>query len=71
MVVHERGVGITQACGTGAGASLVAVQQWGIIPEDAVLTVNLLGGPLEVSREDGEIFITGDAVDVFHGSVEI
>jgi len=69
VVVHERGVGITQACGSGAGASYVAVKHWGLLEADASLTVELLGGALEVDEVDGEIFITGDAIEVFRGQL--
>ncbi|MBA3653154.1 MAG: hypothetical protein H0W70_03055 [Actinobacteria bacterium] len=42
MVVHERGVGVTQACGTGAYASAAAARNWGWVG-DAV-TVYQPGG---------------------------
>lgn len=32
MRVHERGAGITQACGTGACASAWAASKWGLVP---------------------------------------
>jgi len=32
MRVHERGAGITQACGTGAVASAWAASKWGLVP---------------------------------------
>jgi diaminopimelate epimerase len=32
MRVHERGAGITQACGTGACASAWAASRWGLVP---------------------------------------
>lgn len=64
-VVHarfwERGVGVTQACGSGACASLVAT---GL--ESA--TVRMLGGDLLIEKQDdGRIFMTGPAVHVFDG----
>lgn len=42
MEVHERGVGITQACGTGAYASAAAARQWGWVGDQ--VTVNQPGG---------------------------
>ena len=32
MRVHERGVGLTEACGTGACAAAVAATRWGLVP---------------------------------------
>jgi diaminopimelate epimerase len=46
MEVHERGVGITQACGTGAYASAAAARAWGWVG-DAV-TVYQPGGPAQI-----------------------
>jgi diaminopimelate epimerase len=33
MVVFERGVGVTDACGTGAGASAAAAAAWGLVSD--------------------------------------
>ena len=49
MRVHERGAGITAACGTGACASAVAALRWGIAaPQDGKLTVHMDGGSASV-----------------------
>lgn len=63
----ERGAGITQACGTGACASLVAGVRAGLLDRDAVLTV--LGGQLRIRWDEAtnHVFMTGEAVDVFEG----
>jgi tRNA dimethylallyltransferase len=42
MQVHERGVGVTEACGSGAYASAAAAQHWGWV--DGVVTVHQPGG---------------------------
>ena len=42
MVVHERGVGITDACGTGAYASAAAAREWGWVGD--LVTVRQPGG---------------------------
>lgn len=68
LVVHERGVGITQACGTGAGASYVAAREWGLFESGSDLWIDLLGGALQVCEADGEIFIIGEATEVFGGT---
>lgn len=67
MRVWERGVGITQACGTGACAVLVAAVRRGII-DGRKATVVLDGGPLEIEwLENGEILMTGSASRAFDG----
>jgi len=72
MRVWERGCGETQACGTGACASVVS----GIINalhENAV-TVHLPGGNLDISWDGDEhhpVYMTGPARVVFQGSVQI
>jgi diaminopimelate epimerase len=49
MRVHERGVGITEACGTGACAAAVAATRWGLAtPRDGKLVVQMDGGRANV-----------------------
>lgn len=71
MRVWERGSGITMACGTGACATAVA----------AVLNhkagrhslVRMDGGDLHIhwDEKDGHVYMTGPAVKVFDGEIEI
>lgn len=50
MRVHERGAGITQACGTGACAAAYASRQWGLVKADARdVLVHMDGGTASVS----------------------
>src|SRR5579864_672800 len=74
MRVWERGSGETLACGTGACASLVAAVLTG--RADRKATVELRGGNLEIEwRERGpaanHVFMTGEAIEVFRGEVEL
>ena len=71
MRVWERGSGETYACGTGACASLVAAVLNG--KTDRKVTVHLLGGDLEIewNASDNHIYMTGPAVTVFTGEVEL
>jgi diaminopimelate epimerase len=74
MRVWERGSGETLACGTGACASLVAAVLTRRAERRA--TVELRGGRLEIEwRERGEganhVMMTGEAVEVFSGEVEV
>jgi diaminopimelate epimerase len=53
MRVHERGVGITQACGTGACAAAVAASRWGLArPHEGKLVVHMDGGRASVGIDD-------------------
>jgi len=70
MRVWERGVGITQACGTGACAVLVAAVRRGII-EGRKADVILDGGTLSIEwLENGEILMTGPASTAFSGAFD-
>jgi diaminopimelate epimerase len=69
--VYERGVGETLACGTGAGAAVVAGRQQGLL--DATVEVGLRGGTLRISwsGEGQPVWMTGPATTVFEGSVDL
>ena len=65
MRVHERGAGITQACGTGACASAWAAVQWGLVPASASeVIVHMDGGDVKVSVNQpkvGSVTLIGPA----------
>ena len=67
MRVWERGSGETLACGTGACASAFATMKKGLCDEK--VTVHLLGGNLNISLKDGEIYMRGEAEYVFRGEM--
>jgi len=68
--VFERGVGETQACGTGACAAVVFGVENDLL--DNKVRVSLPGGDLDINYKKGsEVFMTGSAVFVFEGSFEI
>ncbi|MBP5303830.1 MAG: diaminopimelate epimerase [Clostridia bacterium] len=70
MRVWERGSGITLACGTGACASVTAAIKKGYCPVNTPITVELDGGPLEItSTENSEITMNGPAEIVYEGEV--
>jgi diaminopimelate epimerase len=65
---YERGVGLTQACGTGAVACAAAAMQRGLV--DMPVTVQVPGGTLEVDWDGtGSAYLTGPAVRVFDARI--
>lgn len=70
MRVWERGSGETYACGTGACASVAAACMNKLCPKNTDITVKLRGGELVINC-GSSIEMTGEAVTVFTGSVEI
>ncbi len=71
MRVWERGTGETLACGTGCCATAVAGVLNGLT--DMIVNVHVLGGVItcEWDRERNLVYMTGPAVTVFDGEVEI
>jgi diaminopimelate epimerase len=69
--VFERGVGETQACGTGACAAVAVGRRRGLLDSD--VRVDLPGGTAWVSSNDGggHLWLTGPATTVFTGSIDI
>ncbi|MBU5635163.1 diaminopimelate epimerase [Geomonas sp. Red69] len=66
----ERGAGETLACGTGSSAVTAACVLNGLT-EKKILN-HLTGGDLEMEwSEDGNIYMTGPAVEVFSGEINI
>jgi diaminopimelate epimerase len=66
MRVHERGVGETRSCGTGAAAAAVAVMA--ARGERTTYGVDVPGGRLTVTwRGDGDVLLAGPAVLTFSG----
>jgi len=71
MRVWERGTGETLACGTGSCATTVACIINGLTNER--VNVKLLGGELlcEWDRTANLVYMTGPAVSVFNGEIEL
>ncbi len=70
MRVWERGAGETMACGTGASASAVAAHLKGLTERE--ISIHLSGGVLSVAWvEDGHVYMTGPAEEVFGGEIVV
>lgn len=69
--VHERDAGETLACGTGACAAVVAGIRRGLL--DARVDVETRGGLLTIEWPGGDapVLMTGPAVTVFEGVIEL
>ncbi|WP_420563658.1 diaminopimelate epimerase [Thalassobaculum sp.] len=71
MRVWERGAGITQACGSGACATVVAAARRGVIPGRSASVV-LDGGVLDIAwRADGHVEMTGPVATSFSGVLDL
>lgn len=69
--VFERGVGETNACGTGACAAVAIGRLWGLLGPEVV--VDLRGGPLTIqwSGEGSDLLMTGPATHVYDGVLKL
>jgi diaminopimelate epimerase len=67
--VYERGVGETQACGSGACAAVAVMHQWQYV--DNTVTVELAGGILQIQwqGETQPLWMTGPAELVYLGEI--
>lgn len=66
--VWERGSGVTEACGTGASAAVVAAVLNGFIDKGTDVTVHLSGGDLDIQwADDDHVWMTGPAVTTIQG----
>jgi len=67
--VWERGAGLTQACGTGACAAVVAASRRGLTGRRAEVTLD--GGALDIDwRADDHVWMTGPVATSFIGETD-
>ena len=72
MRVWERGSGETLACGTGACAAAVASVVNGVCQKNMDIKIQARGGELSVKwHEDDNVYLSGEAVEVFQGEITI
>lgn len=73
MRVHERGAGITRACGTGACAAAAAAKAWGMVPETVEeVVVHMDGGVARVHlADDGHATLIGPSTLIADVTVHV
>jgi len=75
MRVHERGAGITRACGTGACASAWAAVKWGLVQSQTVeVLVHMDGGDARVqvnAPAPGRVTLIGPAEYLYDATAEM
>ncbi|MBR5246250.1 MAG: diaminopimelate epimerase [Clostridia bacterium] len=72
MRVWERGSGETLACGTGACAVAVSAIVNGLCQRNKEIKIEALGGTLTVKwHEDNNVYLTGEAVEIFKGEIKM
>ncbi len=69
--IWERGSGETMACGTGTCAAAVAAVLNGYCEKGRDIRVILKGGELKINYTDERVLMTGEAVKVYDGVVEV
>ena len=68
--VFERGVGVTNSCGTGTCAAVVAGTILGLFSPNTPVTVHNDGGDLTITYNGKTVFMEGPAVKVFKGVID-
>ncbi|GAG54555.1 unnamed protein product, partial [marine sediment metagenome] len=68
--VFERGVGVTNSCGTGTCAAVVAGTILGHFDENTPVTVHNDGGDLKITYNGKTVFMEGPVVKVFKGIID-
>jgi len=69
ILTWERGVGVTEACGSGAIASSASAYQWGLVGEN--VTVSMAGGEAHVSYHKEGFLLKGSSVRMNSHEVSI
>ncbi len=72
MRAWERGSGETMECGTGACAVVVSAVENGYCKKNEEIRIKLPKGEISVCyTDDGTVYLTGNAVKVFDGTIEL
>ena len=68
--VFERGVGITNSCGTGSCAAVVAGTLLDIFKKNDTILMHNDGGDLKITYDGKTVFMEGPVEKVFTGIIE-
>ncbi len=68
--VFERGVGITNSCGTGSCAAVVVGTILGLFEKNTPILIHNDGGDLIIHYNGKEVFMEGPAIKVFTGYID-
>ncbi len=69
--IYERGANETNACGTGASATVGVLVEHGLLKENENITVNMKGGSVTIKVTNGNIYLTGSAELVYKGEINV
>ena len=69
--VVERGVGLTECCGSGACAAYIAWNEWNPQEKNLPRTLSLKGGDLHIQTQKERIMMTGEAEYIYSGEIEL
>ena len=69
LLVYERGCGITQACSSGAAATLWLLFSRGLIKADTKISIAMLGGNVTGWISSDKLWLQAEAVEVFSGAL--
>lgn len=69
--IYERGANETNACGTGASATVGVLTEYGVLDKNEDITVNMKGGSVKVKVSNGNIYLTGSASLVYKGEINV
>lgn len=70
LITYERGVGVTQACGSGACATAAVLNKKGLCKNK--INIKMPGGEMIIEiLKDNDIIMTGQAAAVFRGEINL
>lgn len=70
LITYERGVGVTQACGSGACATAAVLNKKGLCKNK--INIKMPGGEMTIEiLKDNDIIMTGQAAAIFSGEINL
>jgi diaminopimelate epimerase len=69
--VVERGVGLTECCGSGACAAYIAWKEWNPQEKNLPRTIKLKGGDLHIQTHEERLIMKGEAEYIYSGKIDL